>query len=171
MSLITYILLNGFLFTIILTSYLLFIMIEFSPRIWGFSDYTKKITADVPVQTREEKKKAMIIYVFFLLIGIGFPIISTLILKYIYYGGKIDFLTVFFNIFIMIMFANIADYVLLDWLIVATITPKFVIIPGTEHMKNKEYKEFRIYHAIAHLKGTIFLIILSIILALIFWLI
>ncbi len=54
------------------------------------------------------------------------------------------------------MFGNVADLVLLDWIIVGTLTPKFVIIPGTEDMKEKEYKDFRISHAKGHIWRTIF---------------
>ncbi len=171
MDLWIYILLNGLFFATILTIYLLFIMIRFSPRVWGFSDYTKDITEKVLPQTKEEKKKAIVIYIFFLLIGLGFPIISTIVLENVLYKGKIDFFSAFLNIFIIIMFGNIADLVILDLIIVGTITPKFVIIPGTEGMKDKEYKDFRIIHAIAHMKGTILLILLSIIIAMIIWII
>ncbi len=169
MDLWIYILINGIFFAIILTLYLLFIMIRYSPRIWGFSDYPKAITEKVPSQTKEEKKKAKSIYIFFLLIGLGFPIISTIVLENILYKGKIDFLTAFLNIFIIIMFGNIADLIILDIMIVGTLTPKFVIIPGTEDMKDKEYRDFRITHTITHIKGTIILILLSILIAIIMW--
>ncbi len=44
MSLLNNIIVHSFIFAIILTAYLLFMMIKFNPRIWGFSDYPKFIT-------------------------------------------------------------------------------------------------------------------------------
>ena len=58
-----------------------------------------------------------------------------------------------------------ADLLILDLLIVGTIAPKFVIIPGTEDMKEKEYKDFRLYHTKAHAKGLILLAIVSFVIA------
>jgi len=121
----------------------------------------------VPPQTREEKKKATIVSIPFLMIGVGFPIVSTLLLEQ-ELGGRIDFLSAFLNIVALFMFMNAADLLILDWLIVGTITPKFVIIPGTEHMKYKEYREFRTYHTKGHIWGTIAMVGLGLIMALFF---
>ena len=139
-------------------------MVKFSPRIWAFKDYPKSITDHAPPQTKAEKRKGLILSIPFFILGLGFPIISTIILR-IEYGGTVDFLSAFLNIFGIFMFMNIADLVILDWIIVGTITPKFVIIPGTEHMKDKEYKEFRISHGKGHILGTVILLLLSLLLA------
>ncbi len=63
------------------------------------------------------------------------------------------------------MFGTFADLVILDWLIVGTITPDFVIIPGTEHMRDREYKDFRLYHAKGHVWGTIGMAVVSLVIA------
>ena len=166
MSLISNIILHGFIFAIILTAYLLFVMVKLGPRIWGFSDYPKEITKKVPPQTKSEKKKGYLLSIPFFLFSLSFPIVSTLILRN-QFGGEIDFLTAFLNIFGILMFFNVVDLVILDWIIVGTITPKFVIIPGTEDMKDKEYKDFRITHAKGHIWGTLLIAVLSLLLALI----
>ncbi len=67
------------------------------------------------------------------------------------------------------MFGFLADYIILDFLIVGTLTPDFVILHGTEHMREKEYKDFRKYHAKGHIKGLLLIIILSLILAALVW--
>lgn len=77
----------------------------------------------------------------------------------------------FITIFVIILFGFLADFIILDWLIVGTLTPDFVIIPGTEYMREKEYKDFRLYHAKGHVKGLVLIFILSLILAVIVWLI
>jgi hypothetical protein len=82
-----------------------------------------------------------------------------------FYGGSLPLLDAFLNIFGIMMFGNIADFVILDWLIVGTITPDWVIIPGTEHMREKEYKEFRGYHAKGHARALILLVLLSLLFA------
>jgi hypothetical protein len=41
------------------------------------------------------------------------------------------------------------------------------MILGTESMKEKEYKDFRLYHANAHVKGLFLLILVSFVIALI----
>ena len=164
MTLLANIIIHGLIFAGILTAFLLAMMMQLSPRVWAMSDYPKSITEKVPPQTKEEKKKGMILYIPFLLIGVGFPIISTLLLK-AELGGQIDLLTAFLNIFGIFMFGNAADLLILDILIVGTITPKFVILPGTEDLKDTEYKTFRKYHAKGHIWGTLLMAGLSLLLA------
>ena len=164
MQLLEHALLHGTVFAILMTLYLLAVMRGLSPRVWAFSDYPKSITDHVPPQTpREQRIGAYLAVPFFILI-FGFPIASTLMLEGIY-GGSLTLLDAFLNIFVLVMFGTLADLVILDWLIVGTITPDWVIIPGTEHMRDKEYKEFRGYHARGHAKALPVLLLLSLIIA------
>jgi hypothetical protein len=139
-------------------------MRSLNPRIWGFSDYPKEITDTVPPQTKREKQIGAIIGIPFFILALGAPIISTLILESTQ-GGVISLLDAFLNAFGIMMFFNFADLVILDWLIVGTITPDFVIIPGTEDMRNTEYKNFRISHGKGHIWGTIGMAVLSLVIA------
>ncbi|MFW9935539.1 MAG: hypothetical protein ACFFDU_08605 [Candidatus Thorarchaeota archaeon] len=133
------------------------------------SDYPPEITNYVPPQTNEEKRKAQIVFIPFLVLGIGYPLGAAYLLK-ILNGGFILFQEAFLTIFVIVLFGFLADFMILDWLIVGTLTPDFVIIPGTEHMRDKEYKAFRLYHAKGHVKGLLLIVILSLILALLVWL-
>ncbi|MFX1474957.1 MAG: hypothetical protein ACFFCO_05755 [Promethearchaeota archaeon] len=162
--LLTNIIFHGLIFAFILTVYLLIVMVAVSPRVWAFSDYPKTITNHVPPQTKSERRKGAVVAVPFFVLGIAFPYLSTLLLEGLY-GGALPILDAFLNVFGIWMFGFMADLLILDLLIVGTITPNFVIIPGTEHMKNKEYKDFRLYHTKGHLKGLLLLGILSLILA------
>ena len=164
MQLLEHVLLHGTVFAVIMTLYLLAVMRGLSPRIWGFSDYPKTITDHVPQQTDRERRIGAYLAVPFFILIFGFPIVSTMMLEGIY-GGSLPFLDAFLNIFGLVMFGTFADLVILDWLIVGTITPDWVIIPGTEHMRDKEYKEFRGYHARGHARALPVLIILSLIIA------
>jgi hypothetical protein len=164
MGLLDNLLFHGSLFALLLTVYLLSVMRFLSPRIWAFSDYPPEITEHVPPQTDRERKFGALLAIPFFILGLGFPIISTLILKNTY-GGLIPLLDAFLNAFGIMMFGNVADLVILDWLIVGTITPSWVIIPGTENLKDTAYKDFRVYHGKGHIWGTILMAVLSLIIA------
>ncbi|MHA2163417.1 MAG: nitroreductase [Candidatus Thorarchaeota archaeon] len=164
MALLDNLLVHGFIFAFLLTLYLLIIMRSLSPRIWGFSDYPKEITDTVPPQTKKERQIGAVIGIPFFILALGAPIISTLILESSQ-GGVISLLDAFLNAFGILMFFNFADLVILDWLIVGTITPDFVIIAGTEHMRDTEYKNFRISHGKGHIWATIGMAVLSLIIA------
>jgi hypothetical protein len=168
MQLLEHVLLHGSIFAVLLTIFLLAIMRGLNPRIWAFSDYPKAITDHVPPQTDRERKIGAYTGIPFFILVIGFPVFSTMMLEGLY-GGSLPLLDAFLNffgiVFGIVMFGNIADFVVLDLLIVGTITPDWVIIPGTEHMRNKEYKEFRLYHAKGHARALILLVILSLLFA------
>ncbi|MHA2059058.1 MAG: hypothetical protein ACXACG_15940 [Candidatus Thorarchaeota archaeon] len=164
MQLLEHVLLHGSIFAVLLTIFLLAIMRGLNPRIWAFSDYPKAITDHVPPQTDRERKIGAYTGIPFFILVIGFPVFSTMMLEGLY-GGSLPLLDAFLNFFGIVMFGNIADFVVLDLLIVGTITPDWVIIPGTEHMRNKEYKEFRLYHAKGHARALILLVILSLLFA------
>lgn len=166
MSLIENILLHGSLAFILIIVYLMPIMRFMNPRIWAMSDYPETITSRVEPQTKPERRTATIAFIPFLLLLLAFPLISTMILESTY-SGPIPLIDAFLNAFGVYMFGNVADLVILDLLIVGTITPSWVIIPGTEDLKDTEYKAFRKYHAKDHVRGTILMAILSLIIALI----
>ena len=164
MALLENILLHGLLAAVLLLAYLLPVMRFLSPRIWGFSDYPKEITSRVPAQTRQERRTALLISPPFFILMFVYPLVSTLILK-ASYGGSISLVDGFLNAFGVLMIANLADLLILDLLIVGTMTPSWVIIPGTEDMKDTAYKAFRKMHAKGHVYGTVALAVLSLIIA------
>ena len=164
MQLLEHVLVHGTVFAVLMTLYLLAVMRGLSPRVWAFSDYPKSITNNVSPQTDRERKIAAYTVVPFFILIFGFPILSTMILEGIY-GVSIPLLDAFLNILGLVLFGTLADFAILDMLIVGTITPDWVIIPGTEHMRDKEYKEFRVYHAKGHAKTLPFLVVLSLIFA------
>ncbi len=61
----------------------------------------------------------------------------------------------------LISLAAVCDLVILDWLIISKITPRFVIIPGTEV---RDYKDFS-HHYKGHAKAAILVIPLCLIIA------
>ena len=164
MGLIENILVHGTLAGILLILYILPIMRFTSPRVWAFSDYPKVITESVEPQTKEERRKATAAGLPFIVLMIAFPLVSTIIFE-TSSGGTISLLDAFFNAFGVLMIGNLADWLFLDMIIVGTWTPDWVIIPGTESMRQTAYKDFRVEHSKGHVYGTIAMAVLSLIIA------
>jgi hypothetical protein len=157
------ILVYGFLYTLIGTGYIFILMVTFNPRIWGYQDYPKRIKEKVASQTRRERAIAGLVSLPFFIFILGYPIITTALLE-TNLGGEINFEVAFFNIFFMMISFFLADLVILDWLIISKITPKFVIIDGTTP---EDYKDFT-HHYQGHLIALIPLTIICVILSLYF---
>jgi hypothetical protein len=155
---------HGLFFAFIVNGYLLLVMILTSPRIWGYADYPEVIKNKVPPQTKREKLFATLIGLPWFVFVLGFPIFSTYTLKS-KLGNEIPFFTAFLNVFVLSLLATLGDLIILDWLIVSKITPRFVIIPGSEQA---DYKDFS-HHYQAHAKATIGLILICFIIAGVVW--
>lgn len=66
--------------------------------------------------------------------------------------GSPSFWELFAHVFGLIFLFNLVDLLILDWLIVCTFTPRWLIIPGAEHLAMpKEY----LYHFKGFLMGTV----------------
>ncbi len=164
MALLESIILHGSIYAIILNLYLFTIMMTLSPRIWAYTDYPKSITDVVAPQTSREKKIAGVITIPFLLISLGLPVLSTIMLE-ASAGGVITLLDAFLNTYIILLIGNISEVLILDLLIVGTITPDSVVIPGTEDLRETEYKAFRLHHAKAHIRAIVAMAIVSFVVA------
>ena len=90
----------------------------------------------------------------------GFPVFSTCVLKS-KLGGEIPYLAALLNFLVMFVLSTIGDLVILDWLIISRITPKFVIIPGSEAA---DYKDSS-HHYLGHAKAAVIMIFLALALA------
>ena len=157
---ITHVLSHGVIYGVIVTGYLFLIMIAFSPRVWGYQDYPEVVKRKVPAQTKKERTIAWIIGLPWFVFVAGFPVFSTLALKS-KLGGEISFLTAVLNVLVLFLLATLGDLVLLDWLLVSKITPRFVLIPGSDR---EDYKDFS-HHFKGHAKGAILMVILGLIIA------
>lgn len=155
---------HSLFYATVVNGYLFLVMVLTSPRVWGYSDYSEAIKAQVPPQTKQEKRLAVIIAVPWMLFSVGFPVYSTLVLKS-KLGGEIPFWLAFLNVFVLVFLAVLGDLVILDWLIVSKITPNFVIIPGTD---KTDYKDFS-HHYRAHVRAAVPLVLVCAVLAGIVW--
>ncbi len=160
----THLITHGLFFAFIFSGYLLLVMVLTSPRVWGYTDYPDVIKDKVSPQTRREKLLAAVIGLPWFIFVLGFPIFSTYVLKS-KLGDEIPFLIAFLNLLVLFLLATVGDLVILDWLIVSKITPRFVIIPGSERA---DYKDFS-HHYKAHAKALVGLILVCLIIAGIVW--
>lgn len=160
----THLLTHAILYALMFNGFILLLMITTSPRVWGYADYSDAIKAKVPPQTARERRLALIVSLPWLIITFGFPIYSTYVLK-ANLGGEIPYWAAFLNVFLMVLLATVGDLVFLDWLIVSRITPRFVIIPGTE---KADYHDFS-HHFKAHARAIVPLTLVCAVLSAVVW--
>lgn len=121
-------------------------------------DYPKDIQAaaaiDKPTKEQEKATKrfgavgGLIIFVVLLLFGL---------LRF--YTEQVSFVQVLIYLFIVAMTWNVVDLLVMDWLIVCTITPKWVVIRGTEDCKG--YKDY-LFHFKGFLIGCVYTTIMAV---------
>ena len=146
---------HGLIFTLVTNGYIFLGMVTLGPRVLGYHDYPEIVKQKVPPQTKEERLQAAIFGIPFIMAFLGFPAYSLMTLK-TQLGGEISFLTAFVHLLVLALLAFIGDLVVLDWFIISKITPRFVIIPGSQE---EDYKDFS-HHYRGHAWATIPLIIL-----------
>jgi hypothetical protein len=159
-----HILTHALLYSAIVDGYLLLLMVLTSPRVWGYNDYPRAIKDQVPAQTPGEKRLAILLSIPWFVFVLGFPIYSTYALKG-QTGGEIPFWAAALNVLVMTLLATLVDLLLLDWLIVCRITPRFVVIPGSDAA---DYKDFS-HHFRGHARALPVQIILCLLVATIAW--
>lgn len=132
------ILIHGAIGSLALTVALLLIGLK-NPRLM-LQDYPSAIRNSVPPKTKVEKKQMYQWAWPFLVLFIGYPIAIG-----IHYTRQFNwpFIDTFALVWGMQLVFNVYDLLILDWLIFCTITPKLVIIPGTEN--NPGYKDYKFH--------------------------
>ncbi|MBZ0280200.1 MAG: hypothetical protein K8L97_05635 [Anaerolineae bacterium] len=126
------ILIDGSLLSLAL-GLLIMASLYYNPRLW-LQDFPAEIRAKLPPVTPREKRDQYILMIPFMLLMFGFPVYSAVQLK-LANGGSIDFLTAYLHIALIAHIFNLFDAVVLDWLILTVMKPKFAIPPGAEGME------------------------------------
>jgi hypothetical protein len=156
------ILVDGGLFALIGSFYIL-AMMRFNPRLFlNPGDLPADILAAVPPKTVQEKRLAILLGIPFLAGIVAIPVISTLQFRQ-QMGGEVAFLYLFLHPFAILLIFNLFDLLILDLLLFCTFTPRFMVIPGTEGLAG--YRDYG-FHLRQHLKSLIFLVLGSLIIAL-----
>ena len=137
------------------------ITMRVNPRIW-LHDYPKDIQAMVPPKSEKEKRLSQLLGIPFLVLLFAFPFYSTLTLRNTT-PGEISFGILAINAFGVVFVFNLVDWLILDWLMFCTITPSFVVIPGSERAKG--YKDYG-FHFRGFLIGTFYSVLVGVIIGL-----
>jgi hypothetical protein len=134
--------------------------VYFNPR-FARKDLPRDIQDATPPLTTKETLQALAFAIPFFAAVIGIPFVSALALQS-QSNGDVSYLALSIHIFGVILVFNFVDLFVLDWLIYCTITPRFIVIPGTEGFAG--YKDFG-HQFRAHIRGTILQAVLSLMLA------
>jgi hypothetical protein len=129
------VILGGVLFTLVLG------LTRINPEIM-LKDYPPDVQAKYGPMSERSKRQRLPVAIFFIAVLLGIVAISFREVRTIT-GGDIPFLDAFVHLFVMFSTFNLLDWLVLDWLIVVTIRPSFMILPGTEGLAG--YKDYRFH--------------------------
>jgi hypothetical protein len=135
----------------LIASLFIFITLRLNPRIW-LQDYPKDIQDRVPSKTEKEKRLSLSLGIPFLILLLLIPLLSALSYAKFYRVERSYFMLAAHAFGVLCVF-NIIDWLVLDWLIFCWITPRFVVIPGSEGAEG--YKDYG-FHFRGFLIGTVF---------------
>jgi len=118
------VILSGVLFTLTLG------LVRLNPEIM-LKDYPPDIQAKYGPMSDRSKLQRIPVAIVFVVVLFGIVIQSFMGVR-TNTGDDIPFLAAFIHLFVMFSLFNLLDWLVLDWLIVVTIRPHFMILPGTE---------------------------------------
>ena len=153
---INHTLLHGLALSLIASVYII-ITFLINPRIW-LHDYPHDIQELIPPKDEKENRLSLILGIPFLLLLFGVPLVSTILLKN--HNPDYSYLSLAFNAFGVAFAFNLVDWLILDWLMFCTITPGFVVLPGSEGAS--AYQDYW-FHFRGFLIGTVLSIIAGLI--------
>ena len=109
-------------------------------------DIPPDIYAAVPPKTERERRLSRLVSLPILLAMFGLPLYSTY--SFAWQNPGASYGLIFTHLFLVSLIVNLADLVILDWLILNTLTPSFFIYEGTEGFAG--YKDYG-FHLGQHL--------------------
>ena len=148
------IILSSVLFTLILG------LVRINPEIM-LKDYPPDIQAKYGPMSEQSKRQRIPVAIIVIVVLLGIVTLS-------FQGvsadpqGDLSFFTTFIHLFVMFSAFNLLDWLVLDWLIVVTIRPSFMILPGTEGLAG--YKDYG-FHFRGFLIGIVITLVTSILVA------
>jgi hypothetical protein len=108
-------------------SIFLLVLLWLNPRIF-IGHFPKEILEVIPPRSGKERRMSLLLG---LLIGV--PGISALLWRVATLGSH-SMRELFAYVFGVLFFFNVVDLIILDWLIVCWLKPRWTIVPGTEHV-------------------------------------
>jgi hypothetical protein len=155
------ILFDGLLISLLLTI-IIFGSLYINPRLW-LQDFPRQIREKAPPLTPAEKRLRTVIMVLFLA-AVVVPLYISALRVEATNGGNAAFLTVFVHVFLVFNIFNLFDALVIDYLILAQMRPKFALIPEAEGLEHL-FMDWRM-HVGNYLKGIVFCAVFSLPIAL-----
>jgi hypothetical protein len=156
---ITKILIDGGILSLLVSIWLMFTL-RVNARIF-LHDYPPAIQEKVLPKTVAEKRLTYVFGIPFMLLLILGAFFSTMVLKA---SDETQFWVLWLNAAGIMFVFNVVDWLILDWLIFCTITPHFVVIPGSEGMA--AYKDYG-FHFRGFFHGIVYSVLGGLIIAMI----
>ena len=138
-------------------SALIVVSLRVEPRIW-LHDAPRAIQDAVPPKSEREKRLTWMFAVPVFALALGIPVIAVAMRPVPL--GYLEALAITYGVLSVF---NVVDLVLIDWLLVCTWTPRWLVVPGTEHLLHV-YRDHG-FHLRECGKGCIGLFVLSLPLA------
>jgi hypothetical protein len=157
-TLMSTILLYGALLSISLSTLIVAMLVR-NPRLMLHS-YPRDVRGAVAPKTPAERRESARWAAVFLALTASFPLAAALMMKNA--GG--GFLETTITAFGVAFLFNLTDWLVLDWLIFCTITPRFAVLPGTAGMSG--YKNYGM-HIRGFLVGSVLSAMLGLIIAMV----
>jgi hypothetical protein len=153
---------NGLIFGVIFSlvmSVIIVVSLRRNPIVWAerAPEDIKLAVGPIDESARKQRRTFGILTLLFLLVILILSIYRLDMIQ-----GGLTFWSVFLNIFIIVMVWNLVDLLVIDWLFLIVIQPKFIIIPGTEGLKG--YKDFG-FHFRGFLKGLVYSVVIGFLIA------
>ena len=120
----------------------------YNPEIW-YDDYPADIKAKVGPMSAAAKKQRLIVAIPFLVSMLGLPSYSNLKLKRENHG-RLSFKNGFINAYAVYVLFGLFDLLVIDYLVLMRIRPRFAVLPGTDDL---DYANDFVYHINGFLKG------------------
>jgi hypothetical protein len=102
-----------------------------NPRVM-LQDYPSDVQAAVPPKTAAERRETVWWGVPFLGLLFGAPLAAAIVAKL--QQPDLSFAGAFANAFVVMLAFSLFDWLVIDWLVFCTLTPRFVVLLGTEGM-------------------------------------
>lgn len=126
---------NALVFGVILSSILfatILVVVRINPEIM-LRDYPPDVQAKYGPMSDRSKRQRLPVAILVLALMFGVIVASLAPILDGAEGARL-FPTAFVHFFVMFSVFNVLDWLVLDWLIVVSLRPRFLILPGTEGM-------------------------------------
>lgn len=146
--------------TTVLMSVIIFGSLYQNPEIW-LHDAPAEIQARLGPMSATAKRQRLS---WALAMGVGLVglMVWSIIQLPIVTGAPLTFTAVFLSTLVMLMTFNLVDLLIIDWLIIVTLQPRWMMLKGAEDLV--DYNDYG-FHGRAFLKGTVGIVLASAVIA------